>query len=306
MNFSMKDKRILNYKLKAQERDSILFHWKSDTLKLPLNPEFWLTNGGSLGFLIKEKKWVRGTWNGVLDEYGDFTTYVWHSLNTQGVKTGEATNHKDIIVCGNTPLYRPFEEERKFYAEMKAETDISIMCQLLLSRLTKGITVENDQQKKAIEKAYKEVVMGFPMILTTPLLQELNTIDLTDNSDIERMQYLSSFYQTMEKREANDFGVDLDLIDKRAQVSNQEIKQYDDVTTLEYLIMFEMRQRFVDEMKENGFEIEIVKNPVFFDEPEKEDVEEGTFEAAEAAEKTEEAPAENEEKGEEDNGEKND
>lgn len=280
MNFSMKDKRILNYKLKAQERDSILFHWKSDSLKLPFNPEFWLTNGGSLGFLINEKKWVRGTWNGVLDEYGDFTTYVWHSLNTQDVKTGKATNHKDIIVCGNTPLYRPYEEERKFYAEMKAETDISIMCQLLLSRLTKAITVENDQQKRAIEKAYKEVVMGFPMILTTPLLQELNTIDLTDNSDIERMQYLSSFYQTMEKREANDFGVDLDLIDKRAQVSNQEIKQYDDVTTLEYLIMFEMRQRFVQEMKEKNFELEIVKNPVFFDEPEEKDIEEGTFESS--------------------------
>ena len=94
------------------------------------------------------------------------------------------------------------------------------------------------------------------------------------------MQYLSSFYQSIEKREANDFGIDLELIDKRAQVTSNEIKQYDDVTTLEYLIMFECRQRFVEEMKENGINIEIVRNPIFFDEPTKEDVDEGEFDEA--------------------------
>ena len=298
----LKELRSKNYREKSLERDCILFNWKSDDIKLPLNPEFWVTTHGSIGFLIKEKKWVRGTWKGLLDEYGDFTEYVWHSLNTNDVKTGTSLNHSEVIVCGNTPLYRPFEEERSFYADMKAEADLSILCQLLLSRLTKGIMVENDQQKKAVEKAFKEVILGYPLILTTPVLQDLNTIDLTDNSDIERMQYLSSFFQTLEKREANDFGVDLDLIDKRAQVSNKEINQYDDVTTLEYLIMFEMRQRFVQEMKENGFNIEIVKNPVFYDEPEEKDVEEGTFEAAEAAE---EEPAPEEGKEGEDNAEDN-
>jgi hypothetical protein len=124
----------------------------------------------------------------------------------------------------------------------------------------------------------------------------LEELDLTDNRDVDKLQYISSFYQTLEKREANDFGVDLDLIDKRAQVSNKEITQYDDVTTLEYLTMFEMRQRFVDEMKENGFDLEIVRNPVFYDEPEEKDVEEGTFEAVEA--EAEEAPEEPEEKKE--------
>ena len=140
--------------------------------------------------------------------------------------------------------------------------------------------------------------------MTTSLLENIETLDLTDSADIEKMQYLSSFYQSIEKREANDYGVDLELIDKRAQVTSNEIKQYDDVTTLEYLIMFECRQRFVEEMKENGFNIEIIRNPIFFDEPTKEDIEEGTFEEAEAEETPEEPQAqeENEEKEEKENG----
>lgn len=277
-------KRESLYIKKGLERDSILFKWKSNNIKLPFNPEFWLTTNGSIGFLKKEQKFVIGEFNGILDEYGDFTTYIYHTMNTQNVKTGEAKNHEDIIVCGNTSLYRPYEDERQFYAKMKAETDVSILAQLILSRLNKAIVAETDQKAKNIHNAYESVMLGYPLILTTSLLEELQTLDLTDNNDIQKMQYLSTFYQTLQKREANDFGIDLDVLDKRAQVSNEEIKQYDDITTIEFLIMAEARERFVEEMKENGFDIEIVKNPIFFDEPDKKDVDNGTFIQAEQEE----------------------
>ena len=38
---------------------------------------------------------------------------------------------------------------------------------------------------------------------------------------------------------------------------------------------------FVEEIKENGFEISIEKNPIFYDEPDKEDIDNGTFDEAE-------------------------
>lgn len=282
------------YIQKALERDITLFKWKSDSLKLPLNPEFYVTELGALGFDIKNKRWIRGTFTGLRDEYGDFVEFVGTDLSSTP-ETYHLRNHEEVIVCGNTPLYRPFIEEREFYAEMKEETDISIECQLVNSRLNKAWIAESDQKKKQIEEAYKAVKKGLPVVIVTKLLEELNTVDLTDPNDIEKMQYLSSFYQTLEKREANDYGVDLEILDKRAQVSTSEIKQYDDVTTQEYLIMYEMRLRFVEEMKENGFDIEIVRNPVFFDEPTKEDIDDGEFEAA----KTEEIPETPEENKEE-------
>lgn len=276
------------YKARALEKSITLFNWKSDDIELPLNPEFYLTEMGALGFKLDTKEWIRGTFTGLLDKRGDFVEFVGTDLSSTP-ETYHLKNHEQIIVCGNTPLYRPYAEERDFFAEMKAETDTSIYCQLLLSRLNKAIKVENDQQKKQVEKAFQALKMGMPLILVTRLLEELDIVELTDNADIEKMQYLSTFYQQMEKREANYQGIDLDVIDKRAQVSNQEIKQYDDVTTMDYLVMYEMRKKFVEEMRENGFEIEIVPNPVFFDEPKDEDIDEGTFEEAEAEE---EAPAE--------------
>ena len=228
--------------------------------------------------------WVTCSPTGLFDKYGDFQSFVCRSLDNTDMVGYTAKNHEEVIVCGNTPLYRSFDAEREYYSGLKTETDRSIRNQLLLSRLSKAIVAENDNKAKEIRKAMEDIKEGKILVLTSSLLEDLNILELTDSSDIEKMQYLSSFYQTLEKREANDYGVDLEIIDKRAQVTSNEIKQYDDVTTLEYLIMFECRQRFVDEMKENGFNIEIVRNPVFFDEPTKEDVEEGEFEEAEAEE----------------------
>ena len=291
------------YLLEALERDMILFKWKSETMKLPRFPEWYLTETGALGYDLVHNKWVHGTFTGLRDEFGDFTEFVAMTLNSEP-ETYTLKNHEQVVVCGNTPLYRPFKEERDYYAFMKEETDRSILCQLINTRLNKALVAASDQQKKQIQKAYKEVVEGYPMILVTELLEDLDSIDLTNPQDIDKMQYLSAFYSTMEKREANNFGIDLENVEKRAQINDTELKQYDDVTTLKYLIMYEMRQAFVDEMKEHGFDIEIVRNPIFYDEPKKEDVEEGTFEAAEPEpEQGQEPMNENQDNEEEENNE---
>lgn len=268
----------LPYFEKALERDSILFKWKSENLKLPFQPEILLTLYGALGYDIKNGRWVTGSFNNIRDEYGDFTEFVAITLDTEKKDSYILKNHDDVIVCGNTPLYRDYNDEREFYAYYKSETDKSIFCQLINSRLNKAILAETDPKKKQIEKAFEAVKEGLPVVLVTSLLENLETIDLTDPDDIEKMQYLSGFYSTVEKRESNDLGIDLENIEKRAQVTTEEIKQYNDYTTLEFLQMYEMRLNFVEEMKEAGFNIEIVPNPVFYDEPKKSDIDAGTFE----------------------------
>lgn len=298
-------KTTMPYDLKSIERDAILFKWKSldPNFKIPFQPEILLSTEGALGYDKIKKVWVVCSPTGMFDAYGDYKSFVCCTLDNTDMLGYEAKNHEEVIVCGNTPLYRSFDAEREYYSGLKTETDRSIRAQLILSRLSKAIVAENDNKAKEIRKAFEDIKEGNLLVLTTSLLENIETLDLTDSADIEKMQYLSSFYQTIEKREANDYGVDLELIDKRAQVTSNEIKQYDDVTTLEYLIMFECRQRFVDEMKENGFNIEIVRNPVFFDEPTKEDIEEGKFEEAEAPE-VDNVPTEEQNKEEEvkDNG----
>jgi len=269
------------YKLKSLEKYINLFNWTAENIKLPYNPEYFLTTNGSLGFLINEKMWVIGAFNGLTNDEGEFTDYVWRSLNTGDVKTGTAKNHKDIIVCGNTCLYRGFGAERKWLSHIKSEIDKSIEVLAINTRKSKAFVVEDDRKAKELRRILKDVDEGKPFVVTTSIMEELQVVDVTDPADIEKMQYLTSFYQSIEKREANDAGIDLDLIDKRAQVSNKEIQQYDDVTTQQYLIMFNARQKFVKEMRKNGFNINIERSPIFFDEPTENDVENGDFEAAE-------------------------
>lgn len=276
------------YRKKALERDTILFKWDSKDIKVPYNPEFYLTTMGSLGYDLVNKRWVKGSFTGIMDEYGDFTTYVGTTLNSTP-ETVRLTNHTEVVVCGNTLFYRPFNDERDYYSELKAETDTSIECQLINSRLNKAIVAENDQKKKQIEAAYKAIKNGYPLVLVTSLLESLDVIDLTDPDDIEKMQYLSGFYQTIEKREANDSGIDLENVEKRAQLSVEEIKQYSDYTTIEFLTMYESRLRFVNEMRANNIDISIVKNPVYFDEPTESDIDTGSFESAETEDTTEDS-----------------
>lgn len=289
-----KAKRELPYFEKALERDATLFKWKSEGLKLPFQPEMLLTLYGALGYDLKNNKWVTGSFNNIRDEYGDFTEFVAITLGTEKKETYILKNHTEVIVCGNTPLYRDYNDEREFYAYFKSETDKSIFCQLVNSRLNKAVLAESDNKKKQIEQAFSAVKDGLPVVLVTSLLENLETLDLTDPDYIEKMQYLSAFYSTIEKRESNDFGIDLENIEKRAQVTTEEIKQYNDYTTLEFLQMYEMRLSFVEEMKAAGFNIEIVPNPVYYDEPKKEDIDNGTFEEAEAEETEETEGADNE------------
>ena len=271
------------YQLKSLEKYINLFTWKSETMELPLNPEFYLTETGTLGYDLKHNKWVHGTFTGIRDELGDFTDYVAMTLNSEP-DTYTLKNHKEVVVCGNTPLFRPFKQERDWFSYMKSEIDKSIECLTIGTRKSKAFLVENDRKAKELRRAIEAAEQGKPFILTTSILEELQTVDITDPAEIEKMQYLNSFYQSIEKREANDAGVDLDQIDKRAQVSTEEVKQYDDLTTENYLIMFEMRQKFVEEMAKNGLILEIIRNPIYFDEPTEKDVNTGEFEAQEEPE----------------------
>ena len=280
----------------ALNRDILSFTWRSKDLKLPRDPEFYLATNGTLGFDKIKHKWKRGQFTGVLDEEGDFETYVAIPLSSSNPGAEDMKNHERIIVCRNNPLCLPNTAQNEWFAKLKAESDTSLLCMILLTRLSKIIEAFSDAQKNQIEAAFKNIKEGLPVVITSSLIEDLKIQELTDPDFIDKIQYISGLMQEIDKREANLKGIDLELLDKRAQVTSNELKQYDDITTLDYLTRYVERLRFVEEMKENGFDIEIVPNPIFFDEPKKEDIDEGTFESKEAEE--EELPEENNEEEE--------
>ena len=280
----------------ALNRDILSFTWKSELIKLPRDPEFWLATNGTLAFDKQNQKWKRGQFTGVLDDEGDFETYVAIPLSSSNPGAEDKKNHEQIIVCRNNPLCLPNTAQNEWFAKLKAESDTSLLCMILLTRLSKIIEAFGDGQKNQIDAAFKNIKEGLPVVITSGILEDLKVQELTDPDFIDKIQYISGLMQEIDKREANLKGIDLELLDKRAQVTSNELKQYDDITTLDYLTRYVERLRFVEEMKENGFDIEIIPNPIFFDEPKKEDIDEGTFESKEVEE--EELPEENNEEEE--------
>ena len=265
----------------AINRDILSFTWKSKDLKLPRDPEFWVSTNGVLAFDKVDNKWKRGQFTGTLDDEGDFETYVAIPLSSSNPGALDRKNHEQVIVCRNNPLCLPNTAQNEWFAKLKSESDTSLMCMILLTRLSKIIEAFSDPQQKQIEEAFKNIKEGLPVVITSSLIEDLKIQELTDPDFIDKIQYISGLMQEIDKREANLKGIDLELLDKRAQVTSNELKQYDDITTLDYLTRYVERLRFVEEMKENGYDIEIVPNPIFFDEPKKEDIDEGTFESKE-------------------------
>lgn len=282
-------------------RDMNLFKWKGKNIQVPRNPEFYTATMGVLGFDLIRKRWVRGNFTGILDDLGDFETFIALPLSTTNEGAIELKNHSEVVVCRNNPLCLPNNAQNAWFSHLKAENDKSLLIMILLTRLNKALKVYTDQQKKQIEEAFKNIKEGFPVVFTSSLIEDLEVMELTSPEYIDKMQYLSGIMSEIDKREANLKGIDLEVLDKRAQVTSNELKQYDDITTLDYMVRFNERMRFVEEMKENGYEIEIIRNPIFFDEPTEEDADKGTFEAKEEEELPEETPEESKEEEEENN-----
>lgn len=297
----MKDNKLLNpelqklpYKIMELNKLATTFKWKSETMELPFNMELLIRLNGSIGYCISKKLWVVGSWNGLKDNLNRFTTYIGKTLATEP-ETFEL-NRNDVIVCANNPLFASDEPIVDYMERFKNETDLSIYYQLVNSRNIPWVVAETDKMKKQIEKAIEDNKAGKPVVVTTSLLSELQTLDITEKDAIEKMQYLSSFYNELEKRNANVFGIDLSVIDKRAQVNSDEINQFDDVTSINFLSNYECRLNFCEEMKKHGFDVSVVRNPIFADEPTKSEID--SEKAQEKNEKEENSDVSNNERNE--------
>lgn len=289
------------YRSKELQKASILFKWKSEDIKIPRNMEAILADGGSIGYCKEDDTWYMGQFTGMKDKLNEFTEYVGITLDTNHV-TRTMANNKEIVVCGNNPFYLPDSPIFDWYAGFSEDIDISMYFQLINSRNIPALTADSDQKANQIKKAFEQIKAGVPVVITTDIFSGTETIDLTDKSLIEKMQYITSFNADVEKRFANARGIDVNTLDKRAQVTSDELNQFTDVTSNNFLVMLEARQEFCEKMRDIfGINIECVRNPIYADEPSVEETEsEEAQEAAEDNKEQEGTPEDNKGQEEED------
>lgn len=290
----MKNKRMATYILDAKNRLNIYFKHKSKDIKIPRNIEILLRDNGSIGYSPTLGKWVIGHFNGIRDELNDLTTYVCATLETTPT-TYELKNHDEVIVLRNNALCVPDSAIIEWDAKMRTENDISMYYQLVNSRNIPVLVASNDKIKKQIEKVFENIKAGVPCVITTDLLNDIEVKDIIDHDAINKMECLNELNEVLTKRAMNWFGATLDVKDKKAQVNSMELKAYDDYTTIGFLANYEERMTFVEEMNENGIDYEIIRNPIFSDEPNDEEIETGEMEDEENAKNEIEGNSENQE-----------
>ena len=100
------------------------------------------------------------------------------------------------------------------------------------------------------------------------------------------MQYITSFNADITKRYSNMRGIDVNTLDKRAQVTSEELRQFDDVVSDNFLVMYESRLDFVERMKKAGIEIEVIRNPIYKDEAKEEEIDDPEAQEEAAIEET--------------------
>ena len=267
------DLRTLDFfKLRFYEKLGNMFKWKSDDIEIPHNIETFCRVYGSIGYDLKKGKWCVGWCNGQRDDLGNPLVYCAHSLATN-VESWNANVGDDVILLYNNSLHASDAPIIEWYTDLIKETDISMKFQIINSRLVPILAVTDDRIKKEVENMFDCIRAGRPFVVTTDLLQEIKAIDILDNTAIDKMQYLSSFNENINKRLYNEFGIDIDIKDKRAQVNSQELQAFQDVNTLNYLSYYEERLDFCKRMEYAGIKIECIPCPVFAEEPNEEEIE---------------------------------
>lgn len=267
-------KRFFSNQINILNQLEFYFKYKSNTpdVVFPDNFELCVRCHGLMGYVIKEKKFAKCS---IVDFDDDNRIYhvVAIGLGTSPKSYGTLTNGVDVILCKNNPLGITDLFDVNYFSYEKAQNDVSRMYQLINSRLVPMLETDSDAAKEAILKALKSVSAGRPAVVTTSIFEEIKKLDILDPANIEKMQYLTSYDESLDKNIANRYGASLDVKNKAAQVSVEELKSYDDITTSNYLIAYECRLEFIEAMKEAGYDVEIIVSPIFADEPNEEEIE---------------------------------
>ena len=260
------------FKARFLEKLNNLFLWESDSITIPRNMESFLRAYGSIGYAPKLKKFVCGYADMVKDDSNEPINYYCWNLATNKksytLKIGE-----DVILCWNNSLHLSDLPIINWYCDMIKECDISMKCQILNTRLIPVVAATDDDVKKQIEEAYKGILMGKPVVITAELIDELKSVPVTDNTALDKMQYLTSFNESINKRLYGEFGIEVDNKDKRAQVNNDELHGEKDLLTLNYLSYYMERKDFVERLKDAGIDVTCIPSPIFATEPNNEEIE---------------------------------
>ena len=147
----------------------------------------------------------------------------------------ELMQHEEIAVGYNNLLHTP-EYDIVRFAKILAETDTSMYCNVMNSRISPILLADDNNQKNALDTAIQNVYSGkLSSIAFNDIVNEINAnntkenrhiLHLTEPKNIEKLQYLSKFHDDLLRRFCTLYGHAMQTSGKMAQQTTEELQGY--------------------------------------------------------------------------------
>ena len=164
--------------------------------------------------------------------------------------------HEEIAVGYNNLLHTP-EYDIVRFAKILAETDTSMYCNVMNSRISPILLADNNNQKIALDTAIQNVYSGkLSSIAFNDIIDKINAnstkenshiLHLTEPKNIEKLQYLSKFHDDLIRRLCNLHGVTMNTTGKMAQLTQAELNEYSQFSGIYIQQQYDLLCEYIDE-----------------------------------------------------------
>ena len=165
--------------------------------------------------------------------------------------------HEEIAVGYNNLLHTP-EYDIVRFAKILAETDTSMYCNVMNSRISPILLADNNNQKVALDTAIQNVYNGkLSSIAFNDIIDKINAnstsenshiLHLTEPKNIEKLQYLSKFHDDLIRRLCNLHGVTMNTTGKMAQLTQAELNEYSQFSGIYIQQQYDLLCEYIDEV----------------------------------------------------------
>lgn len=213
--------------------------------------ELYLITSGSVGIAEIDGKLTafRANPTGQVDNYGIGTDLVGACPNGDF----EGTIGKDCVWGINNDFARP-DMDIWWEASTLSDIDISLNYNIKYSRVYPMPIAHDSKQKYAFDEALSAMLEGDLIsvvsdnLIDRELGNEGATLQLTDPTQVERIQHLSRAWEDIWKRFYNKYGHALQTQNKSAQQTTDEIHGMDSTSWIIPIMRLSHRQQMVEEI----------------------------------------------------------
>ena len=208
-----------------------------------------------------------GGYTGKPDIYGFGTQYI--GTDFQGNSyTGNVGD--DVVVLWNNYTLTSDNAVVSAYAQRFVESDKSILNVLRGARITALVTASDNTDSRTLDNVVNAINNGDTVVKIPPIYREIDALDsgakrfdvlrLTDPKDTDKLQYLCRYRDDLLAAFLNEYGIDVNVINKGSQVSRDELHSMENAVGAVVEQRLNCRERDLDIVRDWGYDITVTPN----------------------------------------------